>query len=78
MTLEQPKPLDWVGGSKRDFRKLPAAVKEHMGYALYLSQVGDKHESAKPLGGFGGAGVLEVVVDHIGNTYRAVYTVRFA
>ena len=50
-----------------------------MGYALYLAQCGDKHLDAKPLRGFGGgAGVLEVVADHDGDTYRAVYTVRFA
>lgn len=49
-----------------------------MGYALYLAQLGDKHDHAKPLKGFGGAGVLEVVEDHDGKAYRAVYTVRFA
>jgi phage-related protein len=48
------------------------------GYALYLAQLGDKHDQAKPLKGFGGAGVLEVVEDHDGDTYRAVYTVRIA
>ena len=49
-----------------------------MGFALYLAQIGDKHPQAKPLKGFGGAGVLEVVEDHDGETYRATYTVRFA
>lgn len=49
-----------------------------MGYALYRAQIGAKHESAKPLKGFGGAGVLEIVTDHVGDTFRAVYTVRFA
>ena len=48
-----------------------------MGYALYLAQMGDKHPDAKPLKGFGGTGVLEVVDDHDGETYRAVYTVKF-
>jgi phage-related protein len=48
-----------------------------MGFALYLAQSGDKHSSAKPLHGFGGAGVLEVVDDYDGDTYRMVYTVRF-
>ena len=55
----------------------PELVQQRMGYALYLAQIGDKHESVKPLKGFGGAGVLEVVEDHAGDTYRAVYTVRF-
>lgn len=49
-----------------------------MGYALYLAQMDNKHLDAKPLKGFGGAGVLEIVADHDGDTFRAVYTVRFA
>ena len=53
-------------------------MQDHAGYALHLAQAGDKHEDAKPLKGFGGAGVLEVVSDHAGDTYRAVYTVKFA
>jgi phage-related protein len=75
---ESLKPLTWVGSSQRDFRAFPEPVKDDMGYALYLAQIGKKHESAKPLKGFGGAGVLELVEDHTGDTYRAVYTVRFA
>lgn len=53
-------------------------VRREVGQALWFAQVGDKHPLAKPLRGFGGAGVLEIVEDHAGNTYRAVYTVRFA
>ena len=49
-----------------------------MGYALYRAQIGLKHGNAKPLKGFGGAGVLEIVTDHVGDTFRAVYTVKFA
>ena len=49
-----------------------------MGYALYQAQIGKKHANAKPLKGFGGAGVLEIVTDHVGDTFRAVYTVKFA
>ena len=49
-----------------------------MGYALYIAQIGGKHDSVKPLKGFGGAGVLEVVSSHIGDTFRTVYTVKFA
>lgn len=48
-----------------------------MGFALYQAQIGEKHASAKPLKGFSGAGVLEIVTDHIGDTFRSVYTVRF-
>ena len=57
---------------------MPEEVQDAIGYALYLAQIGKKHEDAKPLKGFGSAGVLEVVEDWHGDTYRAVYTVRFA
>jgi phage-related protein len=71
------KPLYWVGSSKRDLRSLPGPVEDLFGYALYLAQARKKHEQAKPLRGFGSAGVLEVVEDWDRSTYRAVYTVRF-
>ncbi len=67
-------PLIWVGSSLEDLRSFPDAVERVMGYALYLAQIGDKHPDAKPLKGFGGAGVLEVVSDFPGATYRVVYT----
>ena len=57
---------------------MPATVVDVVGYALYLAQSGLKHQQAKPLKGFGSAGVLEVVEGYDGNTYRAVYTVRFS
>ena len=70
------KPLDWVGSSKKDFLALPGPVKDEMGNALGLAQFGGKHPSAKPWKGQG-PGVFELVEDHDGDTYRAVYTVRF-
>jgi phage-related protein len=70
--------LYWVGSSKRDLVRLPDPVIDVFGYALYLAQIGRKHEQAKPLKGFGSAAVLEVVEDKQGNTYRAVYTLRFS
>ena len=73
-----PKSLVWIGSSQKELRAFPEEVKDVMGYALHLAQEGGKHEAAKPLSGFGGAGVLEVVDDYIGDTYRAVYTVKFA
>ena len=72
------KPLYWVGSSKRHLQALPETVVDVFGYALYLAQIGKKHDQAKPLKGFGSAGVLEVVEDWDGQTYRAIYTVRFA
>ena len=70
------RPLDWVGSSKKDFLRFPHAVKDEMGNALGLAQFGGKHPKAKPWKGHG-AGVFEIVEDHDGDTYRAVYTVRF-
>jgi phage-related protein len=72
------KPLGWIGRAKADLGAFPPEVVREIGHALYLAQTGDKHVHAKPLKGFGGAAVLEVVEDHDGDTYRAVYTVRFA
>jgi phage-related protein len=71
------KPLYWVGSSKRALLSLPGPVVDLFGFALCLAQDGRKHEQAKPLRGFGSAGVLEVVEDWDRSTYRAVYTVRF-
>jgi phage-related protein len=71
------RPLKWVGSSKDDLMEFPDPVRKEMGYALYLAQIGMKAPKAKPLRGFGGAGVLEVVEDFDGDAYRAVYTVKF-
>lgn len=72
------KPLRWVASSKKDLMAMPEEVQDTFGYALHLAQVGQKHPDAKPLKGFGSAGVLEVVEDFQGDAYRAVYTVRYA
>ena len=74
---DELKTLAWIGSSQKDLKSFPEDVRKDVGYALYLAQTGDKHDAAKVLKGFGGAGVLEVVDDHDGNTFRAVYTVRF-
>ena len=70
------KPVIWLGSSLSELKAFPAAVQDEMGYAVYLAQCGQKHVSAKPLKGLG-SGVLEVVSDHRGDTFRSVYTVRF-
>lgn len=70
------RPLDWVGSSKRDFLAFPGPVKGDMGNALGVAQFGGKHPAAKPWRGQG-PGVFEIVEHHDGNTYRAVYIVRF-
>jgi len=72
------KPVEWIGSSLRDLKSMPEDVQDVFGKALFIAQLGGKDDAAKPLKGFAGAGVLEVVEDHDGDTYRAVYTVRFA
>jgi phage-related protein len=78
--MKQPhsKPVVWIGDSLEDLWDFPPAVQREIGFALRRAQDGGKHLDAKPLKGFGGASVLEIVEDHDGDTYRAVYTVRFA
>jgi phage-related protein len=72
------KKILWVGSSYKDLLELPKDVRRTFGYALSLAQVGERHDFVKVLKGFGGAGVLEVVADNFGDTYRAVYTVKFS
>ncbi len=70
------KPVVWLGNSLDELRKFPDDVRDEMGYALYLAQMGDKHANSKSLKGFKGAGVLEIVDNFDGDTYRTVYTVK--
>jgi phage-related protein len=72
-----PKPIRWVGTSLRDLRSFPRAVRIDIGHALFTAQEGKTDPAAKPLKGFGGASVLEIVASHHGIAWRAVYTVRF-
>ncbi len=72
------RPLRFVASSLNDLRALPAQAQKDIGYALFEAQLGGKSFHAKPLKGFKGAGVLEVVEDLDGDTFRAVYTVKLA
>ncbi len=72
------KPVAWIGSSKAELSRFPEAVKDAMGFALYVAQQGGKHRDAKPLRGFGGSGILEIVDDFDGDTFRAIYTVQYA
>lgn len=78
MTTASIKPVVWIGSSRTALASFPEDVKDAIGYALYIAQGGAKHADAKPLRGFGDAGILEIIEDHAGDTYRAVYTVRLA
>jgi phage-related protein len=77
MSTSSSKDLVWIASSLKDLRDFPEDVRQVMGFALYTAQSGGKHVAAKPLQGYRGAGVLEVVDDCDGDTYRTVYTVRF-
>jgi phage-related protein len=72
------KRIFWIGSSLRDLKSFPDEVRKAIGYALYQAQTGGKALSAKPLTGFAGASVIEIVDDHQSGTYRAVYTVSFS
>jgi phage-related protein len=72
-----PRSVIFVGPSLEDLRRFPEGVKDAIGYALWLAQIGRKHPDAKPMHGFGGAGVLEIVEVFDRNAYRAIYAVKF-
>jgi phage-related protein len=78
MKSAQPKEVIWISSSLRDLQGFPASVQQVMGFAIFQAQCGSKHLRAKPFKVKVGGGVLEVVEDHDGDTYRVVYTVRFA
>jgi phage-related protein len=75
---ENLKPIVWVGSSREDLKGFPEQVRRDIGQALYTAQQGATDPAAKPLKGFGGANVMEIVDRHETNTYRAVYTAQFA
>jgi phage-related protein len=78
MVPERERPLAWIGSSRRDLRSFPRPVRRDIGRALYAAQQGETDPSAKPFRGFGGASVIEIIAHHAGDTWRAVYTVRYA
>lgn len=77
MENKRLKPVRWIGSSHRDVRSFPQPVRAGIGHALYAAQKGETDPAAKPLRGFGGRSVIEIVSDHRGDTWRSVYTVRF-
>lgn len=77
MDTPKPTPIIWLGSTKKAVQDFPLTVRQAVGFALFQAQLGGKHADTKPLKGFGGAGVLEIVERFEGDTYRAVYTVKF-
>ena len=74
----KPKPVEWVGSSRRDLKGFPRDVQRDIGQALFAAQCGEEYPSVKALKGFGGRSVLEIVAPFSSDAYRALYTVRFA
>lgn len=72
------KPVIWIGSSLEDLREFPSPVQDRIGYPLFVAQCGSKHRDAKTLTGFAGAGVVQIISAYRGDTFRAVYTVRYA
>ena len=70
------RPLFWMASTLDDLKGCPGAVQQSVGYALELAQKGEKHDSTKPMKGFKGASVLEIVANDSGDTWRAVYAVK--
>jgi phage-related protein len=77
--IDEPvrRPLFWEGSARRDFKRFPVAVQKDMGVALFVVQLGGTPPAARPWKGLG-SGVYELVEDHRGDTYRAVYLLRIA
>ena len=75
---DNPKPIVWIGTSRRDLKTFPKQVRSDIGQALYTAQLGETDPATKPLKGFGGARVMEIVDRYDTNAYRAVYTVQFS
>lgn len=76
--MKTTKDVHFIAGCRKDIKKLPEEVQHEIGFALYLAQRGEKAVNAVPLLGFGSSKVLEVIIDESGDTYRAIYTVKFA
>jgi phage-related protein len=73
----EPKPVVWMGSSRKDLKAFPQKVRANIGQALYAAQMGETDPAAKPLKTFGGTKVMEIVDRHDTNAYRAVYTAQF-
>lgn len=78
MNPPERRPLFWIASSRRDLKAMPVPVQKKFGTALLDVQYGDTPADAKPLKGFGGAGVLEITEEYQTDTFRAVYTVTLA
>ena len=75
--LDTGRPLIWIGSSRRDLRGFPRKVRRDIGLALFAAQQGETDPAAKPLRGFGGGSVLEIITDYDRGTWRVVYTIRY-
>jgi phage-related protein len=75
---EKRKEVRFIASARSDLHAFPKEVKLVVGTAITAAELGGKHKDVKVMKGFGGAHVLEIIDDYDGDTYRAVYTVKFA
>lgn len=75
--MREEAELEWVGSSKKDLKSMPEEVQDEIGYALHLAQLGEKSHASKPLRGFSGISVMEIVENFQTDTYRGIYTAQF-
>lgn len=75
-TNQPLRPLEFMGSSRKDLIAFPERARQEVGHALFLAQQGARAPNTKVLKGFGGSGVVEIIEDHDGDTYRCAYTVR--
>lgn len=71
------RPVHWIGSSRKDVKEFPKEVRDEIGFSLYAAELGEGLINSVPLVGFGSAKVVEIIVPHDGDAYRAVYTVKF-
>lgn len=76
--MKELKPLYWLGSSHKDLMEMPEEVKDIFGFALYQTQMGQRHPKAKPFHIPGESGLLEIVESYDGDAYRAIYTINYA
>lgn len=74
---DEIRQVRWVGSALRDLKEFPREVQRDVGQALFAAQRGEVYPSVKPLKGFQGASVLEILAPYETDTYRTVYTVQF-
>lgn len=75
--MSETRKVIYLGSTLKELKKLPPAVKEVFAHGIHLATIGSAHVDSKPLKGFGGRSVVEIIGNGRGETYRAIYTVKY-